>query len=42
VSPVSAAVGKKVATIEAIDATPLGRHIVAARRSLNVPRRGSC
>ena len=42
VTPISAAQGKKVTTIEAIDATPIGKRVVAAWRSLNVPQCGYC
>ena len=42
VTPISAAVGKKVTTIEAIGATPIGRRVEAAWRSLGVPQCGYC
>jgi len=42
VTPISAAQGKKVTTIETIDATPIGKRVVAAWRSLNVPQCGYC
>ena len=42
VTPISAAQGKKVTTIEAIGATPIGKRVVAAWRSLNVPQCGYC
>jgi isoquinoline 1-oxidoreductase alpha subunit len=41
-TPVSAAVGKKVTTIEAIGATPHGRRIQAAWLERNVPQCGYC
>src|SRR3982074_918214 len=37
VTPISAAEGKKVTTIEGIGATPVGQRVEAAWRSLNVP-----
>src|SRR5260370_5536297 len=42
VTPISAAEGKKVMTIEGIGATPVGRRVEAAWRSLNVPQCGYC
>jgi len=42
VTPISAAVGKKIATIEAIGTTPVGRRVEAAWRSLGVPQCGYC
>ena len=42
VTPVSAAVGKKVTTIEAIGATPVGRSIQAAWVEHDVPQCGYC
>jgi len=42
VTPVSAVAGKKVTTIEAIGATPIGRRVEAAWRELNVPQCGYC
>jgi isoquinoline 1-oxidoreductase subunit alpha len=42
VTPISAAVGKKVTTIEAIGATPIGKRVQAEWRSLNVPQCGYC
>jgi isoquinoline 1-oxidoreductase alpha subunit len=41
-TPVSAAVGKKVTTIEAIGATPVGKRVQAAWRELDVPQCGYC
>src|SRR5437867_13362479 len=42
VTPISTAAGKKVTTIEAIGATPIGKRVEAAWRSLNVPQCGYC
>src|SRR6266478_6466696 len=42
VTPISAAEGKKVTTIEGIGVTPVGRRVEAAWRSLNVPQCGYC
>ena len=42
VTPISAAEGKKVTTIEGIGTTPVGRRVEAAWRSLNVPQCGYC
>jgi isoquinoline 1-oxidoreductase subunit alpha len=42
VTPISAAAGKKVTTIEAIGATPIGRRVEAEWRRLNVPQCGYC
>jgi isoquinoline 1-oxidoreductase alpha subunit len=41
-TPVSAAVGKKVTTIEAIGATEMGKKVQAAWRELDVPQCGYC
>src|ERR1700752_2330227 len=41
-TPVSAAVGKKVVTIEVIGATPVGQKVQAAWRALDVPQCGYC
>jgi isoquinoline 1-oxidoreductase subunit alpha len=41
-TPVSAAAGKKVTTIEAIGTTPVGRKVQAAWASLDVPQCGYC
>ena len=42
ITPVSAAAGKKVTTIEAIGATPAGKKIQAAWLQLSVPQCGYC
>src|SRR3954469_6995677 len=42
VTPISAAEGKKIPTSEGIGATPIGRRVVAAWRSLAVPQCGYC
>jgi isoquinoline 1-oxidoreductase alpha subunit len=42
VTPVAAATGKEVTTIEGIADTPLGRKVQAAWQSLNVPQCGYC
>jgi isoquinoline 1-oxidoreductase alpha subunit len=42
ITPVSAAVGKKITTIEAIGATPAGKKVQAAWLSLDVPQCGYC
>ena len=42
VTPISAAEGKKVTTIEGIGATPVGQRVEAAWRGLNVPQCGYC
>src|SRR5881275_2821304 len=42
VTPISAAAGKKVTTIEGIGATPVGQRVEAAWRNLNVPQCGYC
>src|SRR3989475_7510152 len=42
ITPVSAAVGKKITTIEAIGSTPAGRRIEAAWLALDVPQCGYC
>ena len=41
-TPVSAAVGKRITTIEAIGATPAGKKIQAAWLALDVPQCGYC
>ena len=41
-TPVSAAAGKKITTIEAIGATPLGEKVQAAWAALDVPQCGYC
>ncbi|MBI3371615.1 MAG: (2Fe-2S)-binding protein [Betaproteobacteria bacterium] len=41
-TPVSAAAGKKVATIEGIGATPIGKKVQAAWTALDVPQCGYC
>jgi len=41
-TPVSAAAGKKITTIEAIGATPTGRKVQAAWAALDVPQCGYC
>ena len=41
-TPVSAAAGKKVVTIEAVGATPLGQRVQAAWAELDVPQCGYC
>jgi isoquinoline 1-oxidoreductase alpha subunit len=41
-TPVSAAAGKKITTIEAIGATPVGRKVQAAWVALDVPQCGYC
>ena len=41
-TPASSAVGKKITTIEAIDATPAGKRIQAAWLALEVPQCGYC
>ena len=41
-TPVSAAVGKKIITIEAIGGTPQGKRIQAAWLALDVPQCGYC
>ena len=41
-TPVSAAVGKQVTTIEAIGATEAGKKVQAAWRALDVPQCGYC
>jgi isoquinoline 1-oxidoreductase alpha subunit len=41
-TPVSAAVGKKITTIEAIGSTPAGKKVQAAWRELDVPQCGYC
>src|SRR5437870_12909361 len=40
VTPISAAQGKKVTTIEAIGATPIGKRVEEAGRGLDVPQCG--
>ena len=42
ITPVSAAVGKRITTIEAIGATPAGRKVQAAWLALDVPQCGYC
>jgi isoquinoline 1-oxidoreductase subunit alpha len=42
VTPISAAAGKPITTIEAIGATPIGRRVQAAWRRLGVPQCGYC
>src|SRR2546430_14941518 len=42
VTPISAAVGKKITTIEAIGTTPIGQRVVSAWRALDVPQGGYC
>src|SRR3989442_12220193 len=42
VTPISTAAGKKVTTIEAIGATPIGKRVEPAGRSLNRPPRRKC
>ncbi|PYM34830.1 MAG: (2Fe-2S)-binding protein [Candidatus Rokuibacteriota bacterium] len=42
VTPISAAQGKRVTTIEAIGATPIGKRVEEAWRGLNVPQCGYC
>src|SRR4051812_6805269 len=42
ITPVSAASGKKITTIEAIGATPSGKKIQAAWLALDVPQCGYC
>ena len=42
VTPISAAAGKKVTTIEAIGATPIGQRVQTEWRRLNVPQCGYC
>jgi isoquinoline 1-oxidoreductase alpha subunit len=42
VTPASAAVGRKITTIEAVGATPSGRKIQAAWLALDVPQCGYC
>jgi isoquinoline 1-oxidoreductase alpha subunit len=41
-TPVSAAAGKKITTIEAIGATPVGQRVQAAWAALDVPQCGYC
>ncbi len=41
-TPVSAAVGKKITTIEAVGATPVGQKVQAAWAALDVPQCGYC
>ena len=41
-TPVSAAVGKKITTIEAIGASPVGQKVQAAWVALDVPQCGYC
>ena len=42
VMPVSAAAGKKVTTIEAIGATPVGKRVAQAWAEIDVPQCGYC
>jgi len=41
-TPVSAAVGKKVTTIEGVGATPVGKKVQAAWNDIDVPQCGYC
>jgi isoquinoline 1-oxidoreductase subunit alpha len=41
-TPVSAAAGKKITTIEAIGSTPVGKTVQAAWREVDVPQCGYC
>ena len=41
-TPVSAAVGKKITTIEGVGATPVGKKVQAAWTELDVPQCGYC
>ena len=41
-TPASAAAGKKITTIEAVAATPIGQKVQAAWTSLDVPQCGYC
>jgi isoquinoline 1-oxidoreductase alpha subunit len=41
-TPVSAAVGKRITTIEAVGATPAGKKVQAAWLALDVPQCGYC
>jgi isoquinoline 1-oxidoreductase alpha subunit len=42
VLPIAAAVGKKITTIEGVEAMPVGRKVQAAWQTLNVPQCGYC
>ncbi len=42
VTPVAAAAGKKITTIEGVGDTPVGRKVQAAWQHLNVPQCGYC
>lgn len=42
ITPVSAAAGKRITTIEAIGATPVGKRVQAAWIALDVPQCGYC
>ena len=42
ITPVSAAVGKRITTIEAVGATPAGKRVQVAWRALDVPQCGYC
>jgi len=42
ITPVSAAAGKKITTIEAVGASPLGQKVQAAWTELDVPQCGYC
>jgi isoquinoline 1-oxidoreductase alpha subunit len=41
-TPMSAAIGKKITTIEGVGATPLGKKVQAAWTALDVPQCGYC
>src|ERR1043166_5650085 len=42
ITPISAAAGKKVATIESVAATPVGKKLQSAWTALDVPQCGYC
>ena len=42
VTPVAAAAGRKITTIEGVGETPIGRKVQAAWQDLNVPQCGYC
>ena len=42
ITPVSAAIGKRITTIEGIRVTPVGKRVQAAWRALDVPQCGYC
>jgi isoquinoline 1-oxidoreductase alpha subunit len=42
ITPVSAAAGRKITTIEAVGATPVGQRVQAAWAELDVPQCGYC